>query len=125
MATDMDRLLSERIEELRVYFADFAHEGVSIAPQAVCDFTQVLNDLKRQAAEYEDTMARSAPTMIRAVGGEPAWKRNIVDALAARGITAKVMPASALLSEEHLQSGKVAVLPRAVRRSAFQPGAAS
>jgi deoxyribodipyrimidine photolyase len=119
--------LSERLDALRVYWAGYVHDGVEFAPEAVAALTELLADLKTHAVEYEDALsrqhrlilaARTDALQARAGQQREARHRRIDEALAARGMAAKVIPASALLSEEHLTSGKVTLLPRAWRKGA-------
>lgn len=112
--------LSQRVEAMRVWWAAYVHDGVTFTPETVAIVTGQLAALRALAEDYEDVLSQvNALLIARRVSGlqERLSKRGSIDAaLAEKGLSETVMPASALLTAEHFASGKVAVFTRPWRR---------
>lgn len=111
--------LSDRLESLRVWFAAFVHEGGEVTPHAAAEVTLLLSDMVQHAGRQEDLL-HDATTLLMGARTEAlrnrASKFGAIDAaLAAKGLSMAVMPASAILTEDHLEDGKVELFPRSWR----------
>ena len=118
------RPLSDRLEELRVWCATYAHDGIELAPLAVCKLTGVIADLKAHALETETLMRQVHATLVQ-VRTEAMIERAhdrlaMEDALAAAGLDGGQAAAAPLLTEEQLADPRIVVFPG--RRDAAERG---
>lgn len=108
--------LSDNLEVMRLWWAAYVHDGVTLTPEAVAGVTRTLGDLKEQAERYEDMMVEARMLCLAVRGDALARREKVATALAAKGLSDRVAPASALLTVEHLSDPKIRVLvPRAAR----------
>lgn len=108
----MDQLLSDRLEQLRVWWASYAHDGVELLPEVVAALTSTMSDLVKHAGEYEELM-RSAHQFLVAVRHDDrrTGRPSIDRALAAKGLSGTVWPAAAMLTDAQLADPKIALFP--------------
>lgn len=111
--------LSDRLNALRTWFAAFVHDGGEVTPQAAAEVTLLLSDMVRHAGRYEDLLHDANTVLIGArteALRDRASRFGAIDAaLTAKGLSMAVMPASAILTEDHLEDGKVELFPRSWR----------
>ena len=106
--------LSDRLEALRLWWANYAHDGVVLTPELIARQTSLLNDLRGQAGRYEDLMSEAYLVCLQHETDRIARRGGdaIRDALEAKGLSDSVMPAAQLLTAEHFREGNVSVFTK-------------